>query len=591
MGRRVIKPALMIMISAALFGCTSPLREAISELVKEYSTPTAIAYFSGEKSESGLLTNNSGIAENSKIIVIFSESMNTGSLVIGGNTAEESDGGLWSETSAVNDTLTLTPASSWTGGSGRTLTVACSDLEDYAAQINVEFGVITGVIYVHAEDGSNTFPGTSDKPKATITEAVKIADYLYAAAEVHVAEGTYRLTEELQMTEGISLYGGYSADDWQLREADPAWAVSGDGTSAHPTILTGANVSFVIHCPNLVSQITIDGFDIDGGTGDSTTGLYCENSSPVLSGLKISGGLGDSSTAVTLTDSSNAIVNKCSITGGTNGWSGGMLINASSPHVQDSIIGGGTSGTDGYTFGIYCIDSTPVISGCKITGGNAWGQATGISNTAGSDSVIFNNTINGGTSSSGSATGISCSASSPVIRNNTICGGNSTSPDGTDGAEGLFQYNNSNPVIENNIIFTILGNIRIGVNAETGSAPASLKNNDIFETPDALYSVIAGSATNYTSIGAMETALGSSASGNIKIDLVDGFDTFFTDEADNWHLTAAADVNVRQGGLDGAAAAWPFTVDKDGTARTNSTGDSPTNIGAGGWSMGAFEKD
>lgn len=53
-------------------------------------------------------------------------------------------------------------------------------------------------------------------------------------------------------------------------------------------------------------------------------------------------------------------------------------------------------------------------------------------------------------------------------------------------------------------------------------------------------------------------------------------------------------MEARQGGLDGAAEGWGFSVDMDGNTRTNLTegpDDSPVNDGAAGWSMGAYEFD
>jgi len=513
--------------------------------------------------------------------------MQTGTLAIGGNAASEC-GSAWSTTETTDDTLTLTPSSSWTTGSGRTLTIDCRDLEDYSmTRIDVSFGVVSEIVYVHADIGSDSYPGTQTQPKKTLSKALELADYLYDIAEVHAAEGTYLISDEFNTYDGVSLYGGYSADDWNLRENDPLWAVSGDFSSSYPTIITGANVYFVIHCSNISSSVTIDGFEINGGTGDLTTGVYCTNSSPVISSMKINGGLGPQSTAISLTSSSNATIMNCNLNGGSNGWSGGILNDNSSPAVSDCLIDGGTSGTGGYTFGISNISSSPLIRRNEINGGDAWGQATGIINKTNSAAIIRNNTINGGSSADGSASGIVCESSSPVIRNNTICGGSSEGAGSTDSSEGLFIYNDSIPVIENNIVFSLTANNRIGIYAQTNSAPAALRNNNIFDCPDALYS---GSSA-YTAIATLETALGVSASGNISSDLADGSNTFFIDESANWHLTSAAAAEVRQGGLDGAAEAWSFTADIDGITRTNLTGDSPTNSGAGGWSMGAFEKD
>lgn len=63
------------------------------------------------------------------ITVMFSESMDTSSLRLGGTLTEETDGGVWSTTNVPNDTLTISPATgSWSGGATRTLTVDARDV-------------------------------------------------------------------------------------------------------------------------------------------------------------------------------------------------------------------------------------------------------------------------------------------------------------------------------------------------------------------------------------------------------------------------------------------------------------------------------
>ncbi len=75
----------------------------------------------------------SAISSTTSVIITFNESMDKATLVLGGNMASESDGGIWSSKAlffitSVDDTLTISPSTAWTGGSGRTLTVDCDDL-------------------------------------------------------------------------------------------------------------------------------------------------------------------------------------------------------------------------------------------------------------------------------------------------------------------------------------------------------------------------------------------------------------------------------------------------------------------------------
>jgi len=102
--------------------CDDLVGNSLSTLHVSYTVdatlPSAVA-----SPESG-----STISESASIVITFSESMDTGTLVFGGDMASESDGGVWSETTYTDDTLTINPSIAWTDGSGRTLSVDCEDL-------------------------------------------------------------------------------------------------------------------------------------------------------------------------------------------------------------------------------------------------------------------------------------------------------------------------------------------------------------------------------------------------------------------------------------------------------------------------------
>ena len=68
------------------------------------------------------------LGKTAAITVTFSESMDTATLVLGGALEAESDGGVWSMGTVANDTLTISPTSSWTSGPDRDLTVDAADL-------------------------------------------------------------------------------------------------------------------------------------------------------------------------------------------------------------------------------------------------------------------------------------------------------------------------------------------------------------------------------------------------------------------------------------------------------------------------------
>ncbi len=64
-------------------------------------------------------------------------------------------------------------------------------------------------------------------------------------------------------------------------------------------------------------------------------------------------------------------------------------------------------------------------------------------------------------------------------------------------------------------------------------------------------------------------------------------DPMFVDPMGDWHLTGASPAEVKQGGKT-----FPMvSMDKEGTPRTTGTWHNPINLGAEGWSMGAYEFD
>jgi Lamin Tail Domain/Bacterial Ig-like domain len=77
----------------------------------------------------GVITPGDGAAMHGStaIVIQFSERMKASSLVLGGSIGGEVASIVWSRTTYTNDTVTLRPASSWSEGVGRTLTVSATD--------------------------------------------------------------------------------------------------------------------------------------------------------------------------------------------------------------------------------------------------------------------------------------------------------------------------------------------------------------------------------------------------------------------------------------------------------------------------------
>ncbi len=110
------------------------------------------------------------IATAQPIVVTFSESMATASLVLGGSLAPQADGGTWSQALAANDRLTIAPTTAWPEGN-RTLSVAATDLAgNPLASLLVTYTIDAGATVIDAvpptgvaapATGSFMTPGTA----------------------------------------------------------------------------------------------------------------------------------------------------------------------------------------------------------------------------------------------------------------------------------------------------------------------------------------------------------------------------------------------------------------------------------------------
>ena len=109
---------------------------------------------------------------------------------------------------------------------------------------------------------------------------------------------------------------------------------------------------------------------------------------------------------------------------------------------------------------------------------------------------------------------------------------------------------------------------------DSDSDPASVRNNDLFDCPTALY--YDEGTTAITSIATVNALGDTTASGNVSAD------PLFEDQAGgDWHFTVSTLATVDEGGLNGIDdGGWGFTDDKDGDPRPG-TGSA--------WSMGAYE--
>jgi len=491
----------------------------------DLTVPTATLYWA----------NGSIIAHTDSIIIYFSESMNTSSLVISGYFGTNGTP-VWSTTTYTNDTLTINPTTTWpTAGGNQTLTVDCNDLAgNGVAQISATYDV-RGIIYVKTT-GLDANPGTGASPKLTIANAITTANGLgaYTLKEVHVAAGSYNVTAYISMLSGISVYGGYNASDWRDR------AYKTDAERANATYLTNVTYTGTTagaagnptrafdFAANCTATTILEGFTINGRAGGTASSAVSSNvatlGSPIIRYNTLNGGSAPTSYGVCL---SNA-------TSGT-AW------------VMSNKIIGGTGATNRY--GIY----------------------TGTTTT---NPYIINNTITPNTGAGTGSYGIWNVGTQTKILNNTISNGGATTatcihlPNGTTGA---------NLHIINNILIAQAGTTKYGINEAGNNAdPGRFENNHFYAyaTFTAYYR-----DNNGTNINNLTTTVNNTPSNPTTATLGawnnSVGDPLFVDFANgDWHLQSGSPIEST--GQDLSAT---FTTDKDGNDRTDP------------WSIGAYELD
>ncbi len=453
-----------------------------------------------------------------------------------------------------------------------------------------------GIVYVSDSNGDDAYDGSIENPKKTIQAGITLADSLYAAAEVHVAEGTYLLAgNPIILKEGISLYGGYSSD-WSARHPSLYTTTVTDdrstgGCSGHPNYAVYAD-------GNTTSSTRLDGFTINAAGGKCSTGILSLGS-PTISNNVINGGtVSDASYCIYLKDGASPRITNNRLNGGSSDdRSFGIYAGQSTRAIISyNIISGGNT-LNGTAHAIYGKSAASTIENNSIYGGHCatdQGYSCGIREASGSNSMIANNTIDGGTGYR--AYGIVTSdGSNPEILNNTI---NAGSPPQT--AIGIYIKNDDNPRIINNLIFTSGGLARYGIyendpgdfpgHANPDSNPGILRNNNIFDCPTALISWFNEHNTSWHAVNDLYTPITTAEDGegtmadwdNISEDISGDLDSEFR-FAGNLDSTT-----FDSGGRNGAHSNynWHFSIDKDGNSRSPLDNSDTT-----GWSMGAYEYD
>jgi hypothetical protein len=432
------------------------------------------------------------------LVITFSETMNTGSLVLGGALAAESNGGVWSAGAHPNDTLTISPTTGWTTGSARNMTVNASDLAgNPLATMTLQYDVYTGTLfYVSSAASDDTGNGlTPATAKRTIMAAINAAT---VPATVLVNAGSHAVDSgagtHVIVKEGVSLLGGFNAD-FSVRDASTHF------TDITATATTGGTV-FAPTCAievdfDVTSATVIDGFRIQGGGGDYSAGiLSASGGSAVIRNNQIDGGNGEVSMGI-FVDGSTTLIENNTVSGGAAGNTSNGILSRDNATIRNNTVNGGSGavvsraimlngatglvelntlhgGSGSSTIGVSMFNASTLVEGNTIDGGDpsdSAGSSNGITINSGSPTIRLNTVQADATSSS--ATGISADETTALIERNTISiiGGGSTAV-----STGV-SISNSTLNLVNNTISGGGGNSSFGIqNFQSG---ANIRNNTI----------------------------------------------------------------------------------------------------------------
>lgn len=393
-----------------------------------------------------------------QIVITFSETINTGTLTIGGDFAGDAYDTAWSaDGGSTNDTLTISPQTSWTIGIGRSITIDCDDTAGNSLiTITNTYKVEKLIIYVDGAVGLDTNAGTFDDPKETIQGGIDAAS---ANIDVWVAAGTYNSgganAPVVTLKEAVSVYGGYNAT---FSARDTESIIIGNGL--HDRTVYGST--------GITNAAIIDGFTINGGSTSTSYTIYNDSgSSPTIQNNIINGGTGTTNNYGIYNTGSSAplIQNNTAINGGEGNYSYAIYnTSSSSPIIQNNTsINGGTGAINSYA--INNITSSPTIQSNDSINGGSGNYSYAIYNTSSSPDILSNTNINGGTGTSTCYAIYNYNSSSPTIDDNTLINGG-----GGDYSYAVFNNWTSSPTISNNTINGGVGaDATLGISSDNNS--------------------------------------------------------------------------------------------------------------------------
>ncbi len=309
--------------------------------------------------------------------------------------------------------------------------------EEYASPLdNYTFDIMNYKIYQAEADlyvdpaGNDENSGLApESPLQTITQALAVifADSTRPHA-IHLSEGTYSPST--------------TGESYPLNCKS---YVSLEGTDEEMTILAAEGQSGVLYCFN-ASELRIENLTVMNGMTDYGGGLYCEESSPIISNVSFTGNSANSGGAIYCVTNSNPILREVTIHNNSSEKGGGIYCESASPSLESVLIAENTAGTHGG--GIYCMtNSNLIIDNVTLSQNNAASRGGGIYCSE-SDPVLKSVIIMENSARYGG--GIYCTSSSnPVLASVTITGNTASSRGG-----GINSAQYSSPTIINSILWS-----------------------------------------------------------------------------------------------------------------------------------------
>lgn len=482
------------------------------------------------------------------IVIQFSESIDTSSCAMTTSGLTDEIAGYptlqtFSTTTNANDTLTLSPSTTFAAGQNRLLQIRnCADTDgaplahgnfvtQYGAtyaeqQIDVTFHVAdaTRARFI-SPTGNDVNPGTAmGSPKRSLSSALASFGGSCSTGTdcmILAVDGNYNETATVNMIPGVSVLGGFAADyasrDEAGRGSHFTVTLNGAGTLAAPvsgvvfnnaafdnnTVFSGSEITlssgtgitnsaavFVQAGAPIFRHVNMNGYNCNVA-GCSTTALYSAGSIGMalgkLTGGSATGGVGAASYGLRVTGANNEF-NVLLISAGTSsGTSAAALLDSATGAYFQRVLFNGGAAT--YSYGLRTNNATLTLIKSRAFSGDASQPSStsiAVSMTGGSAHIVSNVIASGGATSGGAASGydtmgIYANGSSGRIVGNTIDGGNHAGQK----AAAVYLANSASHEMINNIL--TLGNSATSgeclVEATATEDPVSFLYNNFHNCP------------------------------------------------------------------------------------------------------------